>query len=83
MNYSHIVNPITGSAVNLHDAVIVLSDNGLLGDALSTAMMNNTLEEIKAIEEEYEVKCIVIKDNNVEYKHPEIVLHNTYETTEK
>lgn len=72
VQYSHIVNPISGSAVNVHDAVIVLSNNGLLGDILSTALMNNTIQEIKYIENSKNVKCLVIKDNNIEYKNEAI-----------
>ena len=69
VTYSHIVNPVTGSVVNLHDAVIVITSNGALGDILSTAMMNYTIEEIKQIEQSENVKCIVIKDNAAEYCH--------------
>ena len=67
VTYSHIVNPITGQAINENDAVIVVSDSGALGDALSTSMMMNTVEEIKAIEQEQNVKCIVIKNKQVTY----------------
>ena len=67
--YSHIINPITGDAVNENDAVIVISDKGYLGDALSTSMMLNTVEEIKAIETEQNVKAIVIKNKEIIYCH--------------
>lgn len=67
VTYSHIVNPITGQAINENDAVIVVSDSGALGDALSTSMMMNTVDEIKTIEEEQNVKCIVIKNKQVAY----------------
>ncbi len=65
--YSHIINPITGSAINEHDAVIVVSSNGALGDALSTSMMMNTVEEIKEIENAQDVKCIVFDNHQVTY----------------
>ena len=65
--YSHIINPETGSAINEQDAVIVVSQSGYLGDALSTSMMLNTLEEIKEIESELDVKCIVINNKQITY----------------
>jgi thiamine biosynthesis lipoprotein len=74
--YSHIINPITGSAINENDAVIVISDSGYLGDALSTSMMMNTVEEIKQIEIEQNVKTIVIKNNNVIYSNKDIEVFN-------
>ena len=70
--YSHIINPKTGSAINEQDAVIVVSDSGYLGDILSTSMMMNTLEEIKEIEKEQDVKCIVIKDKEITYVNEEL-----------
>ncbi len=69
ITYSHIINPNNGSAINLNDAVIVISDNGALGDALSTSMMNNTIDEIKAIETQYNVQTIVIKNNEIIYQN--------------
>ena len=65
--YSHIVNPITGSVINEQDAVIVVSSSGYVGDALSTSLMLNTLEEIKDIEKQYDFKCIVVKNKEVTY----------------
>ena len=76
VKYSHIVNPITGSAVNLNDAVIVISDKGYLGDALSTSMMMNTIEEIQAIEEQADVKTIVIRDGKKVYSHPQLKIYH-------
>ena len=67
--YSHIINPYTGSAINNYDAVVVISNNGAFGDALSTSMMNNTLEEIRQIENDHKVQTIVIKDKKIVYKH--------------
>ena len=67
ITYSHIVNPITGQAINENDAVIVVSDSGTLGDALSTSMMMNTVDEIKEIEKTQNVKCIVIKEKKMIY----------------
>lgn len=67
--YSHIVNPVTGSAITNYDAVIVLSDDGYLGDALSTSMMMNTISEIEQIETAQNVKTIIIKDGKIVHKH--------------
>ncbi|MBO4682918.1 MAG: FAD:protein FMN transferase [Bacilli bacterium] len=67
VTYSHIINPINGSAINMNDAVIVVSSSGALGDALSTSMMMNTVEEIKSIETSQNVQCIVVKDKQVIY----------------
>ena len=74
--YSHIINPVTGSAINKHDAVIVVSSKGYIGDVLSTSMMNNEIDEIKAIEASQNVKCIVIDNKEVTYINNELeVLH--------
>ena len=67
VTYSHIINPINGSAINMNDAVIVVSSSGALGDALSTSMMMSSVEEIKAIETSQKVKCIVVKNKQVIY----------------
>ena len=76
VKYSHIVNPTNGSAVNLNDAVIVISSQGYLGDALSTSMMMNTVEEIQAIEQSIGVKTIVIRNGQSVYTHPEIKIYH-------
>ena len=67
VTYSHIVNPITGSVVNENDAVIVVSEQGYYGDAMSTSLMMNTVDEIKTIEAEHNIKTIVIKNSQVVY----------------
>lgn len=72
VTYSHIINPVTGSAINNYDAVIVISDKGYLGDALSTSMMMNGVDEIKEIEEIQNVKTIVIKDKKIVYSNKDI-----------
>ena len=76
VTYSHIINPINGSAINNYDAVVVISEKGYLGDALSTSMMMNTIEEIKEIEEEQNVKTIVIKNSEVIYKNEKIEVYH-------
>lgn len=70
--YSHIINPITGSAINNFDAVVVISNKGYLGDALSTSLMMSTLDEIKEIENECNVMTLVIKDDKLVYSHPDL-----------
>ena len=75
VKYSHIINPVTGSAVSKNDGVIVISETGYFGDALSTSMMNNTIDEIKNIESEYGVKTIVIKDGVITYQNENIEVY--------
>ena len=75
MRYSHIINPVNGSAINENDAVIVISDSGYYGDAMSTSMMMNTVEEIIELEIEHDIKTIVIKDGNIVYKNEEIEVY--------
>ena len=70
--YSHIVNPKNGSVINEQEAVIVVSSKGYVGDALSTSMMMNTVEEIKEIEKAQNVKCIVFNNKKVSYIHPDL-----------
>lgn len=72
VTYSHIINPKTGSAINVNDGVIVISRNGAFGDAFSTSLMNNTVEEIKEIEKISNIKTIVIKNNKIVYSHKDI-----------
>ena len=76
VNYSHIINPKTGSAVNENDAVIVISSKGYLGDILSTAFINESLDSIKELEKHYDVKTIVIKNNEMVYKNESIEVTN-------
>ena len=66
--YSHIINPNTGSAINLHDAVIVISSCGYLGDILSTDFVNESLDSIKELEQQFSVKTIVIDNSQIAYK---------------
>lgn len=72
VTYSHIINPFDGSAVCTNDAVVVITNQGYLGDVLSTSMMHNTIDEIKVIEQSEGVKTIVIKDGKITYQHPDI-----------
>ena len=67
VTYSHIINPLTGSAITLNDAVIVVSDKGYYGDAMSTSLMFSSVYEVKTLETKYSFKAIVINDNKVSY----------------
>ena len=64
-NYSHIINPIDGSALNENDEVIVISQSGYLGDILSTAFINESIESIMKLEKTFDVKTIVIKNKTI------------------
>lgn len=72
--YSHIVNPFTGSALAKYDAIIVISDLAYKGDAFATSLMNNTIDEIKEIENNSNIKVIVAKGGEVLYKNESINL---------
>ena len=76
VTYSHIVNPFTGSVVPKNDTVIVLSEYGYYGDAMSTSMIFNTVEEIKEIEKEHNIQTIVIKNHEIIYKNEQIHIFN-------
>ena len=67
VTYSHIINPLTGSAITLNDAVIVVFEKGYYGDAMSTSLMFSTIDEVKTLETKYSFKAIVINDNKVSY----------------
>ena len=72
VTYSHIVNPITGSAINNYESVRVVSNLGYLGDVLSTVMMMSSIDEIKALETKYRVKALAIKDKQIVYRNSEL-----------
>ena len=74
--YSHIINPVSGSAINEHDAVIVLSQSGYLGDILSTNFVNESLDSIKSLESIFDVKSIVIDNGEITYKNEGIEVTN-------
>lgn len=75
VTYSHIINPVTGSALNVNDAVIVISDKGYFGDAMSTSLMMNTIDEIKELEATCNIKTIVIRNKQIVYKNEEIEVY--------
>ncbi len=73
--YHHILNPETGCPVN--NGIIsatVISENGLVSDALSTACFVLGIEKGFALAEEYGASVIFITDDNlIHTKNPEIL----------
>ena len=67
VTYSHIVNPFTGSVINNYDATYVIGNSGALCDVLSTSFMMMDLDMIKELEEEYDVKALIYKNDNIYY----------------
>ena len=65
----HIVDPRTGRLANTYDSVIVISEGGMLGDALSTSMMMCTVSEIQELETNNNVRAIAIKNGQIVYKN--------------
>lgn len=76
VTYTHIISPETGEARVINDTVVVLSDTGILGDVLSTSMMLMSVPEINSIEQEFNVKSVVIRDHKVVYSHKDIKLEH-------
>ena len=74
--YSHIINPVTGMAINNYDSVIIVSSKGYFGDAMSTSLMLSSLDEVRKAEEDYGFKSIVIKDKEVLYKNADLEILN-------
>ena len=78
--YSHIINPITGSAeVGNYDQITVIGgdawNKGALGDVLSTSLMLGDKTDIKKAEKDFEVKVIALKGGNIEYKSDGVTLY--------
>ena len=73
--YSHIINPVTGSALAQYDSVRVVTDYGYLGDALSTSLMMNSIDEIKELEAEYDFMTLVVKDGKILYRNPNLKVY--------
>lgn len=68
INYSHIVNPFTGSVIPNYDFVMVINKDPTLTDILSTAFMSMDLDTIKECEKTFNVSVIVSKNKEVIYK---------------
>lgn len=81
VTYSHIINPVTGSAaVGNYDQITVITpdvwNKGALGDALSTSLMMGDENDIKEAETNFEVKVIAVKGGNIVYKSDGVTLYN-------
>lgn len=70
--YSHIVNPYNGDAEAKYDSVVVISKDGAFSDAMSTSLFMATEEEMIKAEEDYDIRVIAIKDNNVFYMNNDV-----------
>ena len=69
IKYSHIINPNNGSATSLYDFVVVIHEDGVVSDTLSTALMNESeTTTFKNLETELGVKLLVGKDNQIVYQ---------------
>lgn len=72
--YHHIVNPINGKTENFYDTVCIIGDNPCLIDALTTAFISMTEEEIKQLVKYYkdvgiELEYFLFKDKELIYHH--------------
>ena len=65
--YSHIINPITGSAISSNESVTVVSDSGILSDFLSTYLYLLPIEEISEYMQDNfpETGYYVIQNNKI------------------
>ena len=68
VQYSHIVNPTTGSAINNYDMAYVIGSNGALCDVLSTVFMISSVDEVKVYEANFDVKVLLYKNNEIVHK---------------
>lgn len=73
VDYSHIVNPLTGEAVNTFDCVYLEGDDPFLLDAMSTASVLNDLEWIKEKEKAYGFKALVYDDGKIVYANEGLI----------
>ncbi len=68
VKYHHIIDPQTGyPSENGLVSVTIVSDNGALGDALSTACFVRGLENGMRLAEEYKVGAVFLDENNNVY----------------
>lgn len=65
--YSHILNPLTGSSSPLHECIVVEAEDPAFGDALSTILMNKTIDEIKEYENDYSFSSMVFDEGKLTY----------------
>ena len=68
VKYSHIVNPVDGSAKCLYDSITVTGEKAGELDALTTAMMGMDLDKIKGFCGQFGCKIAVLKDGKALYE---------------
>ncbi len=68
IKYSHIINPFNGNVIPSYDFVMVINDDPIYTDVFSTALMNMSIEQIKAFDQDEKTQVIVSKDRNIIYK---------------
>lgn len=66
--YSHIINPLTGSAKTIYDTVVVKGLNAFELDIFSTIFMMMSVQDIKIYEQAYDLEIIVIDDGDYIYE---------------
>ena len=67
--YHHLVNPKTGYPSNLYSSLSIVGIDNTMLDVLSTAMFSMSIDEIKEFEELYNLKAIILKDNDIIYQN--------------
>lgn len=72
--YSHIVNPFSGSAEVTIDAVIAFGENAAVLDALTTAVYLQGIDAAKEYEKEFDIRFLLVDDEKVMYSSDGIEL---------
>lgn len=68
--YSHIVNPLTGSAEAHYDMIILTGDNPTELDVYSTALMSMEEDDIRSVVTEKGFGMVLVKDGEATYVGP-------------
>ena len=63
--YHHIINPYNGKPSNNYDIITLIGSDSTAQDALSTAFMSMTIDEIKEICDKYNYDVLVFKNNKL------------------
>lgn len=66
--YTNIIDFNTGYSLTNYDKLFVAGDDPLLNDILAYAAYNMDLDEIKALEEKYNVSFLIYKDLGIVYQ---------------
>lgn len=77
----HIVNPLTCTPSNNHEAVYLIGEDSAILDILSTAFMSMEIDEIRDLCNRYDLYYIVYNDSDTVYKTIDGVYYDskTYE----